>query len=1004
MKVVSNDFINLSKNLKDHDIKLSVNNQELVSKPKEIIYGFDGKLFKTIMQQIEFSIKNVREVKDKFINFQYGILVNGNYEYVDMGDFFIKDIEDDKKKEDLRATGYDKMINFMKIFKQSELQLTYPCTMLQFVRRIGEVCGNVELYSTNFFNSNFIVDSDFFTTQEITYRDVLEKVAQVTMTTIFIKQNKLCLCKVGNTVQTLDTSFLSNMVIKEKFGPVNALVLGRGVVEDNIESVNQESILQNGRCEIRFDENEFVDEKRSSVIDSMFSQINGLEYYAVESKNLGFMWLEPCDVIINKDRENNGYKTICLQMRVVINTGTKGEIKADIPETTTTEYKITNKEEKKSLRVERIAKKNEGIIQDLIEENSDQNNKLNIMQQTVDELNSAISDIADVTVSKETTTGKLEFEKINASEPITVKIYPIGENITLLYPRENLYPANNLFITLRNLRFTNLTTNEVFDYELPDDLLYYNAENYDTFYLDYDSQKCYVNKKCKYDDLGNVVLLSKETVKEFAFPLIELTDGDYKVEILKYDYKAYNAYLFARLTSKNLYTSQFATKVEVKTNISQMAQSIIAMVSAQFENYSTTTKMNSAIELKATSIENLVKEEYLTKLDAKNEYATQLALSTSIKQTAKSVEITAEDNDTSCGITVKLRDADGNQLDSKTANITLSGLVKFTDLSKSGSTAINGSNITTGTIDAAKVTVTNLNASNIESGTLSADRISGGSLDLTGKNTTITSTNFSVDKNGNITANGGKIAGFDFTNTRLSKSVNSIYYYNRFDPLLVAMHIMDKITLDRGMINVLDVDNSGSITSADYTRIKNILAEESESGKQESNTKSVNGSFQINANDTKNCVVIKDRYGDLVLSLGLGGINSNFISGKQCVIGVTGVGYNDSTYVAIDGNRGNVSATGSVSQTSLKENKKNFTKFKNALNIIKDIDIYKYNLKTETKKDKKHIGFVIGEGYKYSEEVTSNNNDGVDLYSFVSLCCKAIQELNEKIEILEASR
>lgn len=91
-----------------------------------------------------------------------------------------------------------------------------------------------------------------------------------------------------------------------------------------------------------------------------------------------------------------------------------------------------------------------------------------------------------------------------------------------------------------------------------------------------------------------------------------------------------------------------------------------------------------------------------------------------------------------------------------------------------------------------------------------------------------------------------------------------------------------------------------------------------------------------------------------------------------------------------------------VTQTSLAENKKNFEKLQdNALNILKTIDIYKYNLKNEKDTDKKHIGFVIGDNFNYSKEVTSLDNTGVDNYSFTSLCCKAIQEQQEQIEELK---
>ena len=99
---------------------------------------------------------------------------------------------------------------------------------------------------------------------------------------------------------------------------------------------------------------------------------------------------------------------------------------------------------------------------------------------------------------------------------------------------------------------------------------------------------------------------------------------------------------------------------------------------------------------------------------------------------------------------------------------------------------------------------------------------------------------------------------------------------------------------------------------------------------------------------------------------------------------------------------GNGITTPTLTQTSLAKSKKNFEKMQNdALNIIKNIDIYKYNLKAEKDADKKHIGFVIGENYKYSQEITSNDNTGADIYSFVSLCCKAIQEQQGQIEELK---
>lgn len=93
--------------------------------------------------------------------------------------------------------------------------------------------------------------------------------------------------------------------------------------------------------------------------------------------------------------------------------------------------------------------------------------------------------------------------------------------------------------------------------------------------------------------------------------------------------------------------------------------------------------------------------------------------------------------------------------------------------------------------------------------------------------------------------------------------------------------------------------------------------------------------------------------------------------------------------------------TPSLTQTSLEEIKKNIKKFSNALNIIKNSDIYTYNLKIESDIDKKHIGFVIGEKYNTPDQVIAKAGDGIDTYSMTSVLWQAVKELIEKVEDLE---
>lgn len=97
--------------------------------------------------------------------------------------------------------------------------------------------------------------------------------------------------------------------------------------------------------------------------------------------------------------------------------------------------------------------------------------------------------------------------------------------------------------------------------------------------------------------------------------------------------------------------------------------------------------------------------------------------------------------------------------------------------------------------------------------------------------------------------------------------------------------------------------------------------------------------------------------------------------------------------------------TPNVTQTSLEEVKKNISKVEeNALDIVKNAEIYNYNLKSEKDTDKKHYGFVIGEKYRTPDEVIANSGEGIDIYSMCSILWKAVQEQQKQIEELKEGK
>lgn len=691
-------------------------------------------------------------LENKEFTLYIGADYNNNTYYINYGNFIVNETpENDSTNGTVKVVAYDYMIKFNKNYVNS---INYPCTLKNYLINICEQAG-VELGSASFTNDDFLVENSQF--EGKTLREVLQHIGKSAFSWVRIGQdNKLYIdfkANDGNaTIEDITIDEYKKDAYKkanEYYGPINKVTYGDSDIQGQEESVEDaEAILQNGKKEIIINDNYFAytTTKREELIQKG-TTLFGLEYMPITQLDLiGFIYLDCTDFIRVFDEENN-YVLSRVFCHTIKYTGiVTDSIESEGSNQTKDTYKNKNTTIESNSRTEIIVDRANKRVQSIASEVTKQNNKISTLTQTVDELSSKISDVVDVTVVAESNYGIVSMENINASEPITIKIHPISYSISYLYPQEYLFPSDVTYIRPRTLKFTNTTNNTFIEYELPANLLYYDSENYDEFYLNYDSGTCQVIKRCGYNADGSIYVLEEEIIQNYDYPSIELEDGNYTVSLVGYD----NAYLFVRLMAANIYTTQYATKVELSSAIEQTVQDIDLSVNEKLYGYSTTTEMNSAINISKNSILSRVDSNYVTKIDNANTINT---LSSRIKQTASSIELVTSDNNTSAGITIKLKNEDGTQIDSGSANITLSGLVKFTDLSTRGSTTINGSNITTGTI----------NADLITTGTLSANRLNGGTI--SGSSINLGNGKFSVTSGGSLTATNANISG-NITATR----------------------------------------------------------------------------------------------------------------------------------------------------------------------------------------------------------------------------------------------
>ena len=569
--------------------------------------SFQGSLLKSVMKQLDID-SNVEIPLGTILNYQFGVKVNGEYEYLNFGNYIVKDVEKQEDTMSYKITCYDKMLYSMKNYEK--MNITYPITIRSYINALCSFLG-ITFANNNdtFVNYNKTIPNELYLDASgnsigYTFRDVLDELAQVTASTICLNDNdELEIRYINDTGDTIDEEFLKNVNVNfgERYGKVNSIVLSRSGESDNVYLRDEASVSTNGLTELKIVDNQIMNfNNRDEFLPEILGKLNGLEYYLNDFASTGIAYYDVCDRYGVKVGDTT-YSCVMFNDEILVTQGLQENVFTEMPEETQTDYTKADKTDRKINQTYLIVDKQNQQIEAVVSQTNEQNQKIAKVTQTVDELNSKISDIADITISGEDTDAQVELDNINQSEPIRLVIRPIGESISYDYPHED-YPHED-FSKIRTVRFTNTKTDEVVDYVLPMDLLYYDSENYDEFILDYEGQTCMVNKRVGYNADGTTYVLDSEQIIECdEYPRILLTEGDYKVEVLGYD----TAYIFVRLMAQNIYTTQFYTKAETDSIINQTSQSIDLSVNKKLSNYSTTIEMNSAIQLSASSIKNEV--------------------------------------------------------------------------------------------------------------------------------------------------------------------------------------------------------------------------------------------------------------------------------------------------------------------------------------------------------------------------------------------------------------
>lgn len=337
------------------------------------------------------------------INIQLGVRTSefDDYEYIDWGEFVVYDKEEKIDTGSLKLYLYDHMIDSHIKYVDSPLSLDYSkedVTVLDLLRAICNKFGWI-LKTTDFANANKIISEDKYTElTDFTYRDILDEIAAVAGGFIKIINKDLYVAYPTDTGETIDENDLEKLTIGKKIGAYNTIVLGRSPQEDNIYYPSASPA--SGRISIRIDNNQIMDRNRSDFIEEIYNHINGLSYYVFDYKSFGFGYYEFGDIVTLKDLHENEYKTILFNITVEITSGIKEKANTKEPKYSETKYQYATSIEKRITNTEIITNKQEGKIQEIIEEQIGASSRMNLLESTINETKRIISDYQSETDNK----------------------------------------------------------------------------------------------------------------------------------------------------------------------------------------------------------------------------------------------------------------------------------------------------------------------------------------------------------------------------------------------------------------------------------------------------------------------------------------------------------------------------------------------------------------------------------------------------------------------------
>ena len=465
----------------DSKITYTLDNEEIVL-GMEDLYSvtphYEGEILKSVMKQLDIEC-NVDIPLGTEVNYQFGVKAGNSYEYLNFGNYIIFSSEKQEDTRSWKIVAYDKMLYAMKDYEN--VGYTFPMTIRDY---IAQICNTLDLTFANindtFANYDKQLTQDMFLDANgsflgYTFRDVLDQLAEATASTICINGNDeleiryispagqqqtvegtslyiedamrddilydgvnnitqinndlpfiISLTYTDNT-EGIDEEYLKDINVNfcEKYGPVNSIVLSRSAGADNVYLRDDDSIAQNGLCEIKISDNQIMNgNDRAEYLTDIFRVLNGLEYYINDFSSTGITYYELCDRY-NVNVFDNTYSCVMFNDELDVTQGIEELIHTDMPEQTETDYSKADKTDRKINQAYAMVDKQNGVITNFVSQTTQTQQLTN---QRILELTERTNTVEQTLTSTQATIEVMQQDIIDGQETLRNNLVTIDIN------------------------------------------------------------------------------------------------------------------------------------------------------------------------------------------------------------------------------------------------------------------------------------------------------------------------------------------------------------------------------------------------------------------------------------------------------------------------------------------------------------------------------------------------------------------------------------------------